>query len=238
MRPRLQSRSLQRTRPSTPFAAHIQHLPLQFPHPQSRDPTNDSAKRCPSLGNPFMLSTHRAQTSSVIPPRSSVVSCAICGSARASASTPTSPILFPASRAHRITPLHTVRRPQYNICPYSSHSRLIERERTTPQSHAQASAAHSCYQAAERRRGRTAEIERCQLRHLRQRPRQHLHARVSDPDLCKPRSSLTPLHTVRRPHTTSALTVPTPAEQRAKPCPSLGSPFMLSSRRAQARSCR
>ena len=36
--------------------------------------------------------------------RSSVVSCAICGSARASASTPASPILFPASRAHRSRP--------------------------------------------------------------------------------------------------------------------------------------
>ncbi len=50
-----------RSRPSAPSAAHIQHLPLQFPHPQSRDPTIDSAKPCPSLSSPFILSTHRAQ---------------------------------------------------------------------------------------------------------------------------------------------------------------------------------
>jgi hypothetical protein len=139
---------------------------------------------CPNFSNPFMLSSRRAQ---VVPRRSSVVSCAICGSARASASAPAAPIVFPASRPHRITPLRTVRRPHTTSAltvPTPAEQRPNKQLRKAMPKPRQPVHAIKPQSAGEF--GHTTEIERRQVCHLRQRPRQRCRARGSNLVPCKP----------------------------------------------------
>jgi hypothetical protein len=104
----------------------------------------------------------------------------MCGSAAASAAAPSSPIWFPASRPSLTAP---------PILPPAAH-------KPTVRPHAEAHCAHYRLKLMvppapktkpqSRRRGRTAENELREARHLRQRRRQRRSALVSDLVVCEP----------------------------------------------------
>jgi hypothetical protein len=159
-----------RSDPKTPTAQHPTARPHAAAHGASCRPPTDA--RAPTTGNP-----QRARVA--VRPRSSVVRLGICGSAAASAVTPESPIWLSASRAS-----HTASQTTKARCPASAR---------TPK-HTGRAAAHSPMrephqqEPATRTRGRTAETERRERRHLRQRRRQRSDARVSDLVPCEPRN--------------------------------------------------
>ncbi len=142
-----------RSCPSAPFAAHIQHLPLPFPHPQSRDPTNDSANPCPSLGSPFMLSSRRALARSCRQDRAS--------SAAPSAAAPAPAPPRPRLRSVSLRAAHTAHAsphclpPTYTVRPRLSHDCRAEAEQMTRKPIPKLLHPHSCHQGSQRRRSRT-----------------------------------------------------------------------------------